>query len=147
MARGTPLANGAIPVDELGRTELPGVYAAGDALPCLRPTAATSAASTGRPPWRGRRRGARDPRADPPPTPLPGFWSDQYGRGSSCVGRPAGADAVSIDGDPNSRAFAARFLQRGRPVAALLVDRAAELAHHRRQIQAGIQTEYEREAA
>ena len=146
--RGTPLANGSIPVDDLGRTELPGVYAAGDVAAMPGPDGGHERCEH----WEAAVRGAVAAAhgilgLDPPPRPVPGFWSDQYGLRIQLVGRPAGADAISIDGDLDGRSFAARFLHRGRPVAALLVDRAAELAHHRRQIQAGIHTEYEREAA
>jgi NADPH-dependent 2,4-dienoyl-CoA reductase/sulfur reductase-like enzyme len=145
---GTPLGGGPISVDALGRTALPGVYAAGDVAATPSPGGGHERCEH----WEAAVRGAVAAahgilRLDPPPAAVPGFWSDQYGLRIQLVGRPAGADALDLDGDLGSRSFVARFLRRGRPVAALLVDRPAELAHHRRLIQAGTDTDSEREAA
>ena len=62
------------------------------------------------------------------------FWSDQHGLRIHLVGDPAGADAHELDGDPGERRFAATFTRAGHPVAALLVDRAADLPAFRRLI-------------
>ena len=145
---GTPLGGGPIEVDALGRTVVPGVYAAGDVAAAPAPGGGHERCEH----WESAVRGAAAAAhgilgLDPPPPTVPGFWSDQYGLRIQLVGRPAGADALDIDGALGDRSFAARFLHRGRPVAALLVDRVAELAHYRRLIQAGTQIETEREAA
>ena len=69
---------------------------------------------------------------EPPRDAIPSFWSDQYGLRIHLVGDPAGADGLELDGE--GRSFAATFTRAGRPLAALLVDRAHELPHHRRRL-------------
>ncbi len=133
---GSGLETDGVRVEQSGRTALAGVYAAGDAArpfdprrrahvrsdhweAAVRQAAAVAAAILGRPPR---------------PSPPPSFWSDQYGVRLQHVGDPAGADAVAIDGDPAARDFTAVWTARGRPVAALLVDRPHELPALRRRI-------------
>ena len=127
---------------------MPGIHAAGDVAAMPAPDGGHERCEH----WEAAVRGAAAAAhgilgLDPPPMPVPSFWSDQYGLRIQLVGRPAGADAVTIDGDLTSRSFAARFLHRGRPVAALLVGPGGKPAHHRRQIQAGTPDRSEREAA
>jgi 3-phenylpropionate/trans-cinnamate dioxygenase ferredoxin reductase component len=131
--RGTPLGDGPIAVDARGRTAVPGVFAAGDV-----------AAAPGRDGrrercehWESAARGAVAAAhgilgLDPPPAAVPAFWSDLYDSRVQLVGRAADAEAVTVEGDQESPAFVASFTRSGRPVAALLVNRAAELPHRRR---------------
>jgi NADPH-dependent 2,4-dienoyl-CoA reductase/sulfur reductase-like enzyme len=126
---GTSLAPGGGPIttDAGGRTALTGVFAAGDV--------------TGGQHWDAAvRQGTAAARtllglAPAPPAP-PSFWSDQYGIRIQMVGRPAGADAVAMDGDPAARDFAATFTRAGRPVAVLLANRPHELPGARRLLEA-----------
>jgi NADPH-dependent 2,4-dienoyl-CoA reductase/sulfur reductase-like enzyme len=124
--RGTPLGDGAVHVDAGGRTALPGILAAGDVTGGQHWDAAvrqgTAAARTllGLPPA--------------PPAP-PSFWSDQYGVRIQMVGRPAGADAVAVDGDLAARDFTATFTRAGRPVAVLLANRPQALPEARRALE------------
>ncbi len=131
---GSPLAGPAVVTDAVGRTALPGVWAAGDVAatadrPGARPTrtehweaAARRAAAT-----------ARDmlglpATAEPPAS----FWSDQHGVRIQWIGSAAGADAVQVDGRPEDDDFQALLTRDGAPVGALLVGRPHALASVRR---------------
>ena len=78
---------------------------------------------------------------EPASQPLPSFWSDQYGLRIQYLGQARHADAMEIDGSLAERDFAATFTQRGRPVAALLVDRPRALPEMRRLIAKGTEDE------
>jgi NADPH-dependent 2,4-dienoyl-CoA reductase/sulfur reductase-like enzyme len=130
---------GGVAVDVHGRTAIEHVFAAGDA-------AATYDQSCGRhvpgSHWEAAgRQGARVGRLmvglDPGPAPPTSFWTDQYGLRIQYVGNGRGADAVEIDGDPESRDFTAIFSRAGRAVAALLVGRPRGLPAARRLIEKG----------
>jgi NADPH-dependent 2,4-dienoyl-CoA reductase/sulfur reductase-like enzyme len=128
---------GGVPVDPAGRSRAPSVLAAGDAALTRDPV-------TGRPArgehWesaaqQGRSAaltclGLTDGRDR-----LPAFWSDQYGTRIHHVGGRDGADAVTVDGDPDQRDFTAWFKRDGRPVGALLVGRRHALPAARREIE------------
>lgn len=133
---GTDLAGEGIPTDAAGRTAIPGVYAAGDVA---RPYDGRAGRHVRTEHWdAASRQGSAVARAilgsAPREAPLPSFWSDQYGSRIQYVGYASGADAVEISGDPASRDFTALYRRRGRPVAALTVDRPRELAALRRLI-------------
>jgi NADPH-dependent 2,4-dienoyl-CoA reductase/sulfur reductase-like enzyme len=128
-----------VPVDVDGRTAIERVFAAGDAAAtfdegcgCHVPGSHWEAAG---------RQGARAAQAmlgfDPGVASLTTFWTDQYGLRIQYAGNSRGADAIEIDGDPESRNFSAIFLRAGRAVAALLVDRARSLPEIRKQIEKG----------
>lgn len=114
-----------VPTDELGRTELPDVFAAGDAAASYDrvlgrhvPGAHWEAAS---------RQGMAVAntilgRAAPPP-PLASFWSDQYGTRIQYLGHAQLADAVTIEGDPAACDFVAHYTRDGQLVAAVVVGR------------------------
>lgn len=128
--------NGGIPVDAAGCTAVPGIFAAGDAALAFDSRSGQHVRGDH---WEGAaRQGGAAARGmlglEPGPVPPASFWSDQYGLCINYVGRAAGSDAVSIEGDPAARDFAAVFSRAGRPTAALLVGRPHALADMRRRI-------------
>ncbi len=126
---GRPLAT-----DALGRTALPDVYAAGDAA-CFPDPLLGRRVPT--PHWEAAaRQGAAVAHAitgscAPADTPAM-FWSDQHGSRIQLVGHAAAADEIEIDGEMDDGPFAAWITCRGRPAAALLVDRPGLMARARR---------------
>jgi NADPH-dependent 2,4-dienoyl-CoA reductase/sulfur reductase-like enzyme len=139
---GTGLDSGGVPVDAVGRTPAPGVYAAGDAALTYDPAVARHVRTDH---WEAAaRQGAAVARAmlalEPARSPLPSFWSDQYGVRVQFVGRAEDADRIAVDGDPGGRDFQALFTKGDAPVAALLVGRPRALAGVRRQVQAGLES-------
>ena len=114
-----------VPTDELGRTELPDVYAAGDVAAVYDPFLERHVLAGH---WEATaRQGIQVATAilgrDPAPTPLSSFWSDQYGKRIQYLGHAELADDVSIDGDPAARDFVAHYTRGGELVAALIVGR------------------------
>jgi 3-phenylpropionate/trans-cinnamate dioxygenase ferredoxin reductase subunit len=119
-----------VPVDPHGRTAIEGVYAAGDVAATFDPLVGGYVPGSH---WEAAgRQGGRAARAmlglEPGPAPLTSFWTDQYGIRIQYLGHARLADAYEIDGDIESRDFVATFTRRGRPVAALLVNRPRALA-------------------
>ena len=136
---GSGLDPGGPQVDRVGRTRAPGVFAAGDACVPVDPRSGTrvrtehwNAAA-----WQGAAAARAMLGEDPGPPPLPSFWSDQYGVRIQCVGHPAGADAVRIEGDLAARDFEALLTRGGVPVAGLAVGRPRALPGLRRKIERG----------
>jgi 3-phenylpropionate/trans-cinnamate dioxygenase ferredoxin reductase component len=132
------LPPGGVPVDELGRTELPNVFAAGDSALPFDPDLGVHVRSEH---WEAAaRQGIAAARGmlglDAAPATLPSFWSDQYGIRIQYLGHADGADQVSVEGDRDSRNFTATFSRAGVPVAALLVGRPHALAKTRRMLTA-----------
>jgi hypothetical protein len=74
---------------------------------------------------------------DPGATPVSSFWTDQYGIRIQYLGHAPRADAIELDGDPDSRSFTATFTRAGRAVAALLVNRSRSLPAARELIEKG----------
>jgi NADPH-dependent 2,4-dienoyl-CoA reductase/sulfur reductase-like enzyme len=139
---GSGLDAGGVRVDAQGRTPAPGVYAAGDAA---RPYDAALARHVRTEHWEAAaRQGAAAARAmlgqEPARTPLPSFWSDQYGTRVQYVGRAEEADRVVVDGDLDGRDFEAVFTKGGATVAVLLAGRPRALADARRRVQAGLES-------
>jgi NADPH-dependent 2,4-dienoyl-CoA reductase/sulfur reductase-like enzyme len=139
---GTGLDASGVRVDPQGRTPAPGVYAAGDAALVYDPALARHVRTDH---WEAAaRQGAAAARAmlalEPARTPLPSFWSDQYGVRVQFVGRAEDANRVAIEGDPAARDFQALFTKDDVPVAALLVGRPRALAQARRQVQEGLES-------
>ncbi len=131
---GSGLPTDGVPVDALARTELPHVFAAGDAA---RPFDPTLDAHVRTEHWEAAaRQGVAAARGmlglDPLKHAHPSFWSDQYGTRIQYLGHADGADSVTIDGDPRERDFTATLRRRGHPVAVLLVGRPRALAEARR---------------
>jgi NADPH-dependent 2,4-dienoyl-CoA reductase/sulfur reductase-like enzyme len=129
-----------VPVDAAGRTALPDVFAAGDAV--LSPDPSTGshrrtehweAAA-----WQGAAVAKAMLGEEPGPAPPATFWSDQFGLRIQCIGNPGCADEVQVDGDPTERDFEVLFTRAGSPVAGLAVGRPAAMRGFRRQIEDGI---------
>jgi 3-phenylpropionate/trans-cinnamate dioxygenase ferredoxin reductase subunit len=128
-----------VAADPHGRTAIDGVFAAGDAAATFDPGLGRHLPGSH---WEAAaRQGARVARLmlglDPGPAPLTSFWTDQYGLRIQYVGRARPGDELAIDGDPESRQFAARFTRDGRAVAALLVNRPRCLPAARTAIEKG----------
>jgi 3-phenylpropionate/trans-cinnamate dioxygenase ferredoxin reductase component len=128
-----------VPVDAAGRTRLPDVFAAGDAV--LSPDPATGshrrtehweAAA-----WQGAAVAKAMLGEEPGPPPPATFWSDQFGLRVQCIGNPAVADEAHVEGDPAERDFEVLFTRAGCPVAGLAVDRPAAIRGFRKQIEDG----------
>jgi NADPH-dependent 2,4-dienoyl-CoA reductase/sulfur reductase-like enzyme len=126
-------AGAAVRTDVDGRSEIPGVYAAGDAAALFDPLLGRHVLGSH---WEtAGRQGARAAKAmlglDPGPAGVSSFWSDLYGTRVQYLGHAPLADALSFDGDPRSRDFMATFTTAGRPVAVLLAGRPQMLPHAR----------------
>jgi NADPH-dependent 2,4-dienoyl-CoA reductase/sulfur reductase-like enzyme len=129
----SPLDPAGVRTDVDGRTELPDVYAAGDAAAAFDPLLERHALGNH---WESAgRQGSRAAKAmlglDPGPRGVSSFWSDLYGTRIQYLGHASLAEEVSFDGDPRSRDFAATFIRDGRPVAVLLVGRPRQLPQAR----------------
>ncbi len=116
--------DGSIVADTCGRTPVPGVFAAGDVTGTGHWTAAAG-------------QGAAVARAilglEQPYEDVPYFWSDQLGLRFQHVGDAGGAASVELDGELDS--LRARYLDdRGRLVAALVVNRPREVGELRREV-------------
>ncbi|MDI6858569.1 MAG: FAD-dependent oxidoreductase [Dehalococcoidia bacterium] len=142
---GVALENGVL-TDELGRTNLPDVYAAGDVANWWHPV------------WRERLRlehydnalnqGAAVARnmlgAAEAYAPVPYFWSDQYELSLQYVGFASRWDSVVFRGDPATRSFSAFYVVNGRLRAALSVNRITDQAPAERLIRAGVPIDEQR---
>jgi 3-phenylpropionate/trans-cinnamate dioxygenase ferredoxin reductase component len=147
--KGLPGArDGSIPTDACGRTEVPGVYAAGDVAGAWHPLLGrrlrvehwTSAAG----------QGAAVAHAllgeEKPFAALPYFWSDQFGLRLQYVGHAESWSSVELEGEPGS--FVARYLDaRGEPEAALAVNRPGEVGRLRTDLAAAAEDRARRLAA
>jgi 3-phenylpropionate/trans-cinnamate dioxygenase ferredoxin reductase subunit len=131
-----------IPTDACGRTELPGVYAAGDVAEAWHPLLGrrlrvehwTSAA----------RQGGAVAHAilgeERPHAALPYFWSDQFGLRLQYVGHAQSWASVELEGEADS--FVARYRdEHDTTVAALAVNRPTELGALRTELAAGLGAE------
>jgi 3-phenylpropionate/trans-cinnamate dioxygenase ferredoxin reductase component len=124
-----------IDTDAAGCTEIDGIYACGDVAAAWHPLLGrrirvehwTDAAT----------QGATVAHAilgeEPPPRPLPYFWSDQFGLRLQYLGHASKWCRVDLEG--GSTDLRARYLDReGRPLAALLVNRPRELSALRHEL-------------
>jgi 3-phenylpropionate/trans-cinnamate dioxygenase ferredoxin reductase subunit len=114
-----------VPTDELGRTELPDVFAAGDAAAVYDPFLARHVLAGH---WEAAaRHGVQVATTilghDPAPAPLSSFWSDQYGKRIQYLGHAELADSMEIDGELEASDFVAHYTRAGELVAALAVGR------------------------
>ena len=137
---GSPIAaRGGVRADSSGRTPVAGVYAIGDAAATYDPVVGSHLPGSH---WEAAgRQAVRSARAmlglDPGPLTTSSFWTDQYGLRIQYLGHARLADAVQIDGDPGVRSFTVTFTRAGRPIAALLVNRARDLPRLRNLIEQG----------
>ncbi len=135
--RGTELDATGVLTDAGGRTGLPHVYAAGDVARPFDPRIAEHARTEH---WdAASRQGAAVAQSilggPPRPTPLPSFWSDQFGSRIQLVGHASGVHEARLSGDPDDRDFSVLYMRDGRPAAGLAVGRPRELAAMRRLIE------------
>jgi 3-phenylpropionate/trans-cinnamate dioxygenase ferredoxin reductase component len=125
-----------IPTDLAGRTEVPDVYAAGDAA-AFHDAFLDRAVLSGH--WEAAsRQGSQVANTilgrDPASPPLSSFWSDQYGTRIQYLGHAQLADTVTIDGDLDSRDFAALYTRNDVLIAALVVGRPRAVGELRDQM-------------
>jgi NADPH-dependent 2,4-dienoyl-CoA reductase/sulfur reductase-like enzyme len=123
--QGSSLDRSGVRTDPDGRTEVPDVYAAGDAAAVFDPRLDAYVLGNH---WESAgRQGSRAAKAmlglDPGPPSISSFWSDLYGIRVQYLGRASLADGMSFDGDPASRRFTATFTRGEEPVAVLLAGR------------------------
>jgi len=135
---GSGLETGGVRTDTAGRTELPGVFAAGDASIPFEPRFGAHARTEhwDAAAWQGAAAAKTMLGEYPGTPPLPSFWSDQYGLRIQYVGHAARADSVAFDGDPAERDFEAVFSRSGVPVAGLAVGRPRAIPALRKRIDA-----------
>lgn len=136
---GSGLAPSGIEVDDAGRTLDENVFAAGDVAATFDPVLGRHVRGSH---WEAAsRQGARAARAmlglEPGRAPISSFWTDQYGLRIQYLGRAPLADDIAIDGSREERDFAVIYRRAGRPLAALLVNRPAELPEIRRMLETG----------
>jgi 3-phenylpropionate/trans-cinnamate dioxygenase ferredoxin reductase component len=126
-ASGVPVGNG-VPVDSRLRTEVPGVFAAGDVAlhdhPLFGPVRVEhfdNALKMGAAAARSML-GAEEPFDDPH-----WFWSDQYDTNVQMAGIPGGNDELVMRGNLEDRSFTAFYLQGGVLRAALSFNRPRDV--------------------
>jgi NADPH-dependent 2,4-dienoyl-CoA reductase/sulfur reductase-like enzyme len=133
-ALSSPIADrSGVRTDADGRTDIAGVYAAGDAAAAFEPLLERHVLGSH---WESAgRQGARAAIAmlglEQRPRGVSSFWSDLYGTRIQYLGHASLADEVTVDGDPQGCEFTATFTTRERPVAVLLVGRPQMLPQAR----------------
>lgn len=136
---GVGLDNGIL-ADETLRTDLPGVYAAGDVVNWVNPLFSelptggrmriehwTSAAEQGA----RAARNALDPDAARPYETVPYFWSDWYGSRIQFVGVPRADEIRVVSGSPEDGRFVALYRTGDRLTGALTLERRADVMKYR----------------
>jgi 3-phenylpropionate/trans-cinnamate dioxygenase ferredoxin reductase component len=138
LDRSSLRATRGIPVDARGRTEVAGVYAAGDCALVLDP--ATGRHVSGEHWDAASRHGALVARSilglDAPEPRAPYFWSDQLGTKLQMIGRAHGADSVEIEDAAPSPSFVARYRRRGRLVGVFAAGVPRAIGRARRELEA-----------
>jgi NADPH-dependent 2,4-dienoyl-CoA reductase/sulfur reductase-like enzyme len=123
--------------DAMGRTSIPGVFAAGDVTRSFDPRFGVHSRSEH---WgAAARQGVSAAKAmlgeATGPPPLPSFWSDQYGLRIQYLGHAEHADDVHLEHDQDGRELRAVYTRDGRPIAALTVNQPRALIALRREIE------------
>jgi 3-phenylpropionate/trans-cinnamate dioxygenase ferredoxin reductase subunit len=130
-------AGNGIEVDELCRTRLPDVFAAGDIA--YHPNRFLGRHIRVEHWQNAQHQGAAAARnmlgQDKPFHEVPWVWSDQYEYNLQVVGLPDPNDRLVVRGNPNDRSFAAFFLRDGWVNAALAVNRPKDVRVARQMIQ------------
>jgi 3-phenylpropionate/trans-cinnamate dioxygenase ferredoxin reductase subunit len=127
-----------------GRTDIPGIYAAGDVAAAFDPLMERHVAGDH---WESAgRQGSRAAKAmlgtDPGPLGVSSFWSDLYGTRVQYLGNASLADELTVDGDTQTRQFAVTFTREEQPVAVLLVGRPNLLPQARQLLSAAKDVAY-----
>jgi len=127
--QGSGLDRAGVRTDTSCRSDLPDIFAAGDAAAAFDPILGRHVVGSH---WEAAgRQGARAAKAmlglEPGPPVMTSFWTDLFDTRIQYLGHAGLADEVSFDGDRQSRDFSATFVRNGRPVAGLLVARPHEL--------------------
>ncbi|AUG76765.1 oxidoreductase [Kitasatospora sp. MMS16-BH015] len=130
---------GAVLVDEHLRTDLPGVWAAGDCVsyPSARAGRRLTVQHWDHALQSGRAAAASVLGAPEPYDPVPYFWSEQFGRMVQYAGRHAEADQVVERGGEDDAAWSVLWLRAGRLIGLLAVDRPRDLNQGRKLIGSG----------
>ncbi|HWM40133.1 MAG TPA: FAD-dependent oxidoreductase [Streptomyces sp.] len=125
-------------------TGLPHVVAVGDCAASYHPAAARHVRTEHwthahrQPETAVRTLLAGDDASGRPPTPLPYFWSEQYGVRIQFAGDRQDGDSVRIEsGDPEDRCFLAVYERDGRPTAVLAMNQSKQFTRWRRQLATG----------
>lgn len=137
--QGTPIAiDDGVLVDELGRTNVPGVLAAGD-VARLRVASGRSVRleSYGHAHSQGIAVGRTMAGVPSPYRPLPSGSSEQYRVRLAFVGESHRGQSFVLRGDPARRSFAAFFLDGGRVAGAFAMNRPRDIPVARRLIESG----------
>ena len=135
--------NNGIVVDEYCRTDVDGIFAAGDVANFYSPILDerlriehwANAQSQGRAAALNML-GRREPYNE-----VPWFWSDQYDLNMQLVGHAPSWDEVVFRGSVSERAFTAFYLKDGRLRAALAVNRFRDIRPSRELIKAGMEVD------
>jgi NADPH-dependent 2,4-dienoyl-CoA reductase/sulfur reductase-like enzyme len=130
------LSASGVPTDDNGRSELPDVFAAGDAAASYDPFLRRHVHAGH---WEAAsRQGVAVANAilgrESTPPPLASFWSDQYETRIQYLGHAQLADTVTIDGDPAARDFVAHYTREGELVAAVVVGRPRAVGELRQRL-------------
>jgi 3-phenylpropionate/trans-cinnamate dioxygenase ferredoxin reductase subunit len=136
---GIAVSNG-IDVDEVCRTSVPDVFAAGDVARHPNPYVGESIRVEH---WQNaQNQGAAAARAmlgdTTPFAEVPWFWSDQYDLNLQMVGFPLHWDEIVFRGDVDARNFSAFYLDKGRLVACTGFNRGKDVRGARALIEAGL---------
>jgi NADPH-dependent 2,4-dienoyl-CoA reductase/sulfur reductase-like enzyme len=127
-----------------GRTDIPGIYAAGDVAAAFDPLLERHVAGDH---WESAgRQGSRAAKAmlglDAGPRGVSSFWSDLYGTRVQYLGHASLADELTIDGDQQTGKFTVTFTREEQPVAVLLVGRPQMLPQARQLLSATVEVAY-----
>jgi len=144
LVEGTDIqvGNGII-VDEYCRTNVEGIFAAGDVANFLNPILGERIRVEH---WsNAQNQGVAAAKAmlgfGEPYAEVPWFWSDQYDLNMQYVGHASSWDQIVIRGDVPERRFTAFYLKGGRLRAAMAMNRARDIRPCRELIQAGGQVD------
>ncbi|MFB8007497.1 NAD(P)/FAD-dependent oxidoreductase [Nocardia sp. NPDC056000] len=125
------------PVDHLGRTAIPGVYAIGD---CARVADPVTGGHSRTEHWHAAIAQANTIAAEitgtaPPPRTAPYFWSHQYGKLLQLAGDPSAATGLRvIDGALDDESFTVLYELDDIPVAVCALDNPRLFTRHRKQL-------------
>ena len=140
---GVALGNGVL-TDARGATNIPGVVAVGD---CAASWSASAERHVRIEHWTNALEQPATAVAtllgagEPPPTPVPYFWSDQYGARIQFAGSRGGGDVARVvEGSCADRSFLVVYERDGHPVAVLGMNQPRLFTRWRRQLRSAVPT-------